>query len=260
MDSNLRRALDVLEDILGDTQRQPILSSLLEDEPVKPQLHYDLLSEKTDHFKYEVGQGAFSRVYKGRLDGQLGRHEPVAVKVLDSNNPQAKAQFHNELDCIQEVREHPNLLSLLAFSDDNPPHLCLVYPFMERGTLHENLWLRPVDGHPLTSRQRLQISMDVTAGLDCLHNDFSLVHRDIKPTNILLDAELRAKIADYGIVRLTPEEVESTQVQKGTPAYMPPEAHHGDVSPKTDVYSFGVVLLNLITSIPATVRGQYRKF
>jgi len=231
-----------------------------------PRLNYSYLSQITDNFNNQpykdggkkVGQGAFGTVYHGEMNGQLGIHGPVVVKKLQRGPSKTESQFNTEIECMRYVC-HENLLSLLSYSNDGPD-LCLVYEFMEKGNLADNLRLENGCSVKLTALQRLNIAIGCTHGLSYLHNHSagkSLVHRDIKPENILLEAGLNPKISDFGLIRMTGSgdfglSVDQTSTVMGSPVYMPPEAIlRGEVSDKADVYSFGVVLLELITSIPA---------
>lgn len=154
--------------------------------------------------------------------------------------------------------EHPNLLRLLAYSNDGED-LCLLYPFMDNGSLEERLALSIPGKPPLLPIQRLKIAHGTSEGIKYLHTSSHskpLVHRDIKTANILLDSQLEPKIGDFGLVRLgggaagqdrTKTVLTTTVV--GTSAYMAPEAVRGEVSVKLDVFSFGVVLLELLTAL-----------
>ncbi|KZV34436.1 receptor protein kinase [Dorcoceras hygrometricum] len=136
--------------------------------------------------------------------------------------------------------------------------LFLVYEYIENGNLSQHL--RGSGREPLTWSNRVQIALDSARGLEYIHEHTVpvYIHRDIKPANILIDKNFRAKVADFGLTKLT--EVGSTSLPTGrlvgTFGYMPPEyAQYGDVSPKVDVYAFGVVLYELISAKDAIVKS-----
>lgn len=228
-----------------------------------PQFSYSFLQTITNNFSNipysrggsRIGEGAFGSVYFGRLSGQLGlENKAIAVKRLNRGTVKVEEQFNYEVEVMGYV-EHPNLLRLLAYSNDGD-ELCLLYPFMENGSLEERLSL--VTGKPpLLPMQRLKIAYGASEGIKYLHNSSHtkpLVHRDIKTANILLDAQLEPKIGDFGLVRLGSGGMDGgmtcmTTTVMGTTAYMAPEAVRGVVTVKMDVFSFGVVLLELLTGL-----------
>ncbi|KAM3190019.1 hypothetical protein ACQJBY_068322 [Aegilops geniculata] len=136
--------------------------------------------------------------------------------------------------------------------------LFLVYEFIENGNLSQHL--RGTGYEPLSWVERVQIALDSARGLEYIHEHTVpvYIHRDIKSANILIDKNTRAKVADFGLTKLT-EVGGGTSLQTrvvGTFGYMPPEyARYGDVSPKVDVYAFGVVLYELISAKDAIVRS-----
>eukprot|EP00058_Branchiostoma_floridae_P016231 XP_002601719.1 hypothetical protein BRAFLDRAFT_215403 [Branchiostoma floridae] len=196
-----------------------------------------------------LGEGAFGTVYKGTLaSGTV-----VAVKRLkkptDQMTQHASKAFTQEVNVLSRF-SHENLVPLIGYSIDNFQHPCLVYLYMENGSLQDRLACK--DGKPpLTWLARLAIAQGTAAGVCHLH-EHEYVHRDIKSANILLDRNNTAKVGDFGLVRVVPSEATSQQTTTvfGTSVYMAPEAMRGEVSPKIDTYSFGVVLLELITGRP----------
>ena len=206
----------------------------------------------------KIGAGAFGSVYYGRLNGQLGLvNEGVAVKRIGRDMVTNEEQFNNEVE-IMGLVSHDNLLTLLAYSCDGDD-LCLLYPYMENGSLEDRLAMKVKGKSPLTPMQRLKIAYGAAAGIQHLHSASHtkpLVHRDIKTANILLDSNNEPKVGDFGLVRLggggeMRVSTVLTQTVVGTSAYMAPEAVRGEVTVKLDVFSFGVVLLELLTGLPA---------
>ncbi|XP_038688239.1 probable leucine-rich repeat receptor-like serine/threonine-protein kinase At3g14840 isoform X2 [Tripterygium wilfordii] len=192
----------------------------------------------------KIGEGGFGSVYKGILvDGMI-----VAVKQLSSKSKQGNREFVNEIGMISGL-QHPNLVRLYGCCIDGNK-LLLVYEYMENNSLGRALY-GPEEGQlKLDWSTRQRICVGVARGLVFLHEESTLkiVHRDIKPTNILLDTALNPKIADFGLAKLDEEENThiSTRVA-GTIGYMAPEyALWGYLTDKADVYSFGVVALEIV--------------
>ncbi|KAE8658433.1 hypothetical protein F3Y22_tig00116971pilonHSYRG00468 [Hibiscus syriacus] len=211
----------------------------------------EVLREVTNNFSEDniLGKGGFGVVYKGELhDGTQ-----IAVKRMACVNKGTKGldEFQAEIGVLSKVR-HRHLVALLGYCINGNERL-LVYEHMPRGTLSEHLfqWQKQQGGSPLTWKQRLVISLDVARGVEYLHSlaRQSFIHRDLKPSNILLGDDMRAKVADFGLVRITPDGKQSLETRlAGTFGYLAPEyATTGRVTTKVDVYAFGVVLMELIT-------------
>ncbi|KAE8707267.1 Cysteine-rich receptor-like protein kinase 3 [Hibiscus syriacus] len=205
---------------------------------------YESLEKATDYFddSNKLGHGGSGSVYKGTLsDGKV-----VAVKRLLFNTRQWVDHFFNEVNLISGIH-HKNLVKLLGCSITGPESL-LVYEYVSNQSLHDYLFVRR-DVEPLRWEARYKIVLGTAEGLAYLHEESKLriIHRDIKPSNILLDEDLNPKIADFGLVRLFPEDKShiSTAVA-GTLGYMAPEyAVRGKLSEKADVYSFGVFVVEI---------------
>ncbi|KAL6900960.1 hypothetical protein ACP4OV_005636 [Aristida adscensionis] len=209
---------------------------------------YEELFNATEGFSManKIGQGGFGAVYYAELRG-----EKAAIKKMDM---QASHEFLAELKVLTHVH-HLNLVRLIGYCIESS--LFLVYEFIENGNLSQHL--RGTGYEPLSWAARVQIALDSARGLEYIHEHTVpvYIHRDIKSANILIDKNCRAKVADFGLTKLT--EVGSTSLPTrvvGTFGYMPPEyARYGDVSPKVDVYAFGVVLFELISAKEAIVRS-----
>ncbi|CAI7835778.1 unnamed protein product [Closterium sp. NIES-53] len=195
-----------------------------------------------------IGSGSFGDVYKG-----VSLHDPNEMWAVKRSRVLSN-------DFLTEVKEmaskhHPNLVRLLGFCVNFDPatslmEQVLVYEFMANRDLES--WIGPGAPSPLSFLQRLDILIGVAKGLHYLH-DFGIVHRDIKPANILLDAKMHAKIADFGLVKLTGGTAMGTSVAAtrvmGTPGYVDPAYYKSHkATPAADVYSFGVVMLVVISA------------
>ncbi|KAL3636520.1 Proline-rich receptor-like protein kinase perk8 [Castilleja foliolosa] len=208
---------------------------------------YEELSVATNGFSENVllGQGGFGSVYKGVLiDGR-----EVAVKQLKAGGGQGEREFRSEVEIISRIH-HKHLVSLVGYCIFESQRL-LVYEFVPNNTLHCHLHdeSRPV----MDWASRVKVAAGAARGLAYLHEDCHprIIHRDIKSTNILLDNNFEAQVADFGLAKLAQELDLNTHVSTrvmGTFGYMAPEyASSGKLTEKSDVYSFGVVLLELIT-------------
>ncbi|XLR22996.1 hypothetical protein S83_050896 [Arachis hypogaea] len=192
----------------------------------------------------KLGQGGFGTVYKGVLpDGR-----EIAIKRLYFNNKHRAGDFYNEVNIINSV-EHKNLVRLLGCSCSGPESL-LVYEYLPNRSLDRFIFDKN-KGRELNWEKRYEIIIGTAEGLAYLHENSKtkIIHRDIKASNILLDAKLRAKIADFGLARSFQEDKShiSTAIA-GTLGYMAPEyIAHGQLTEKADVYSFGVLLLEIVT-------------
>uniref|UniRef100_A0A0D9ZW59 Protein kinase domain-containing protein n=1 Tax=Oryza glumipatula TaxID=40148 RepID=A0A0D9ZW59_9ORYZ len=216
---------------------------------------YKELQVITNDWRNVIGEGGFGHVYAGQLEDATD----VAVKVESQTSLRGNhKQFLAEVQHLTRVH-HKNLVSLIGYCNDKK-HRCLVYEYMDGGTLEGRLRGREdLPEPPLTWLQRVNIALGSANGLNYLHTLCSprLIHRDVKAGNILLTANLEAKISDFGLTRPsihgTVETRTITQLA-GTPGYMDPESLQAShPSESNDVYSFGVVLMVVITGRTAIV-------
>jgi serine/threonine-protein kinase len=187
-----------------------------------------------------LGRGGMAEVWSS-LDERLDRR--VAVKFLApelSDQPEALVRFFSEAQAVARI-SHSNVVSVLDFGQhENRPFLVMEY--MEGASLQERV------GEPFLVERAFEIVEDAARAAGAAHS-MGLVHRDIKPGNILMDLQGRAKLADFGIASSqVSEPLTSTGTAVGSPAYVSPEQASGHAcTPRSDVYSLGVVLYELLT-------------
>ncbi|KAM0839454.1 hypothetical protein ACQ4PT_060304 [Festuca glaucescens] len=208
---------------------------------------YRELEAITNNFKTVLGRGGFGCVY----DGFLADGTQVAVKLRSQSSGQGEREFLTEAQTLTKIH-HKNLVSMVGYCKDGD-YMALVYEHMSEGNLEDKLRGKDLNARSLTWRQRIRIAVESARGLEYLHTSCSpaFVHRDVKTSNILLNANLEAKVADFGLLKAFSRDGDSqvsTARLVGTKGYIAPEyAVAMQLSVKSDVYSFGVVLLELIT-------------
>lgn len=189
----------------------------------------------------EIGQGGMTTVYKARLSDE---NRKVAVKVLSPalvQDPKFKSRFEREIVVLQKL-EHPNIMPILDYGEHNGS-LFIVMPLFTSGTLNDRL-----ETGPLTPQETSRLMNEIAGALAHAHEQ-GIVHRDVKPSNILIDEKGNSLLTDFGLAYLdTTSQNLTGSALIGTPAYMSPEQCHGDkIDASSDQYSLGVVLFHLVT-------------
>ncbi|XP_054803865.1 probable protein kinase At2g41970 [Prosopis cineraria] len=219
-----------------------------------PAISLEELNSITGNFGSDalIGEGSYGRVYYAKLrNGQ-----DAAIKKLDNNSsPESDSDFTAQLSIVSRL-QHDHFLELMGYCLEDPNRI-LVYQYASRGSLHDVLHGRKgvqgaEPGPTLSWNQRVKIAFGAAKGLEFLHEKCqpSIVHRDVRSSNVLLFDDFDSKIADFNLTNQssdTAARLHSTRVL-GTFGYHAPEyAMTGQITQKSDVYSFGVVLLELLT-------------
>ncbi|KZV50918.1 hypothetical protein F511_10489 [Dorcoceras hygrometricum] len=220
----------------------------------------------TENFSedHKIGSGSFGSVYRATLED--GRE--VAIKRAETPGSSSgvtrrsiedkDSAFLNELEFLSRLN-HKNLVRLLGYCEDQD-ELVLVYEYMSNRSLYQHL--HKFQSSPLMSwPKRIKVALDAARGLEYLH-EFAvprIIHRDIKSSNILVDDTWTARVSDFGLSLMGPQDGESHLLLRaaGTVGYMDPEYYRLEVlTSKSDVYSFGVLLLELLSGRKAIHRNE----
>lgn len=204
---------------------------------------YRDLQHATKNFSENLGRGGFGSVFKGTLP----ESSVIAVKKLESIS-QGEKQFRAEVSTIGTI-QHVNLVRLRGFCSEGDNKL-LVYDYMENSSLDSHLF-HDKDSKVLDWKLRYQIALGTARGLTYLHEKCRdcIIHCDIKPENILLDADFCPKVADFGLAKLMGRDFSRVlTTMRGTRGYLAPEWISGvAITPKADVYSYGMMLFEMIS-------------
>ncbi|KAI3516607.1 hypothetical protein L1887_15529 [Cichorium endivia] len=208
-------------------------------------LTFDSVIQATGNFtsRYCIGSGGFGSTYRAEISPGI----TVAVKRLTVEMCQGVPQFNAEIRTLGRIR-HPNLITLIGYYS-SPSEMFLVYNYLPGGSLED--FIREKRNRSIGLKVIHQIAIEVAGALAFLHDDCNprILHRDVKPSNILLDTDLKPYLSDFGLSRLLEGfETHVTTGVAGTFGYVAPEyALSCRVSDKADVYSYGVMLLELIS-------------
>ncbi|KAJ0243117.1 Serine-threonine/tyrosine-protein kinase [Hirschfeldia incana] len=212
---------------------------------------YQEMKLATKQFRpdYILGEGGFGVVYKGVIDDSVRpgyKSTKVAIKELNPEGFQGDREWLAEVNYLGQL-SHPNLVKLIGYCCEDE-HRLLVYEYMSLGSLEKHLFRRV--GCTLTWSKRVKIALDAAKGLAFLHGaERSVIYRDLKTANILLDEFYNAKLADFGLAKDGPRGDQthvSTRVM-GTYGYAAPEyVMTGHLTSRSDVYGYGVLLLEML--------------
>lgn len=219
--------------------------------------NFNLLKSATRNFRPDslVGEGGFGCVFKGWIDEQgnmvakPGTGVVIAVKKLHQESLQGHKEWLAEVNYLGQLH-HPNLVKLMGYCTEDD-HRLLVYEFLSKGSLENQLFRRGSNYQPLSWAIRMKVAIGAAKGLAFLHStEKQVIYRDFKTSNILLDSHYNAKLSDFGLAKDGPTGDKthvSTRVM-GTYGYAAPEyVATGHLTTKSDVYSYGVVLLEMLS-------------
>nr|AVG22651.1 MAPKKK4 [Plasmodiophora brassicae] len=242
--------------------RQTLVAEIAK--PVSQREHWEIdYSQLT--FLTKIGDGAFGEVFKGRLWGT-----DVAIKKLKDSEVDDKvlADLKNEVAILSQLR-HPNVVLYIG-ACTVPPNVCIVTEWCDRGSLYDIIYKQKAI---IDTRKIIDIATGLAQGMSYLHSlERSIIHRDLKSHNVLLDQNFTVKIADFGLSHVrelaekSPHADPSAETDEaggkygvfGTPEWMAPEVMEGSAyTNKIDIYSFGVVLTEL-TARQIPLRDRYK--
>ncbi|KAL1219656.1 putative cysteine-rich receptor-like protein kinase 23 [Cardamine amara subsp. amara] len=211
------------------------------------QFDFKAIEAATDKFSEtnKLGEGGFGQVYKGTFPSGV----QIAVKRLSKTSGQGEKEFENEVIVVAKL-QHRNLVRLLGFSMEGEEKI-LIYEFVPNKSLDYFLFDSTLKSQ-LSWTIRYKIIGGIARGILYLHQDsrLTIIHRDLKAGNILLDADMNPKVTDFGMARIFGMDQTEARTRRivGTYGYMSPEyAMYGNFSMKSDVYSFGILVLEIIS-------------
>ncbi|KAG5234722.1 hypothetical protein OIU76_026002 [Salix suchowensis] len=192
----------------------------------------------------KFASGAHSRIYRG-----IYKQRAVAVKMVRiPNQEETKTLLEQQFKCEVALLSrlfHPNIVQFIA-ACKKPPVYCIITEYMSQGTLR--MYLNKKEPYSLSTETILRLALDISRGMEYLHSQ-GVIHRDLKSNNLLLNDEMRVKVADFGTSCLETQ-CQETKGNKGTYRWMAPEMiKEKHCSRKVDVYSFGIVLWELTTAL-----------
>ncbi|KAJ4707690.1 Kinase [Melia azedarach] len=236
-------ALNMVQNLKVEEQTmEKFLQIMTKEKPVR--FTTEQLSRFTNNYSTKLGSGGFGVVYRGQFPNGV----KIAVKILNPClNKRVEAQFMAEVGTIGGTY-HINLVRLFGLCYDQTI-AALVYEYMENGSLDKYLF---TETEVIKWEKLHKIAVETARGIAYLHEECQqrIVHYDIKPANILLDAKFSAKVADFGLAKLcNPKNTqESVSSYRGTPGYSAPEffLRNYPITHKCDVYSFGMLLFEII--------------
>ncbi|KAB1224472.1 Lectin-domain containing receptor kinase VI.3 [Morella rubra] len=192
-----------------------------------------------------IGAGGFGKVYRGTLPATGSE---VAVKKIVRNSANGMREFAAEIESLGRLR-HKNLVNLQGWCK-RTNDLLIVYDYIPNGSL-DSLIYKPKPNFVLNWEKRFNILKGIASGLLYLHEEWEqvVIHRDVKSSNVLIDAEMNARLGDFGLARLYDHDILShTTNVVGTIGYIAPElARTGKVSTSSDVYAYGILLLEVVS-------------
>ncbi|XVF03377.1 hypothetical protein REPUB_Repub04eG0255800 [Reevesia pubescens] len=221
--------------------------------------YYSVLRAATQKFSDQniIGEGGFGNVYIGYINlcsmnaAKPDTGKAVAIKMLRRRGTQGDEEWQNELRFLS-ILSHPNVVKLIGYCYDRD-HRILVYDYMCRGSL--DFHLSSENDTDLNWSRRIKIAVGAARAVDYLHGRARpVIHRDLKASNVLLDADFNPKLSDFGLATYGPIDDQSHVSTRilGTRGYFAPEYFTtGHLTVKTDVYSFGVVLLEIFSGCVA---------